>query len=176
MPADFPPWPTVYYYFTKWTADGRWARVSGCLTVEVWEREKKRAAYGRRSRQPKRENTATSTARVGFDAGKRTKGRKRFFLVDTAGNLLATCVVAASRLPPRWPRPLVCGTRWHWQRVARPAANRLRGWRLWSALPRAPGPPGPASAGARAWWPTRAAFSSAPQPGSTWPTSADSHD
>ena len=41
-------------------------------------------------------NTATSTARVGDDAGKRIKGRKRFFLVDTLGNLLASCVVAAS--------------------------------------------------------------------------------
>lgn len=41
-------------------------------------------------------NTATSTAHVGYDAGKRIKGRKRFFLVDTLGNLLASCVVAAS--------------------------------------------------------------------------------
>ena len=41
-------------------------------------------------------NTATSTAGVGYDAGKRIKGRKRFFLVDTLGNLLASCVVAAS--------------------------------------------------------------------------------
>ena len=40
-------------------------------------------------------NTASSTAHVGYDAGKRSKGRKRFFLVDTAGNLLASCVVAA---------------------------------------------------------------------------------
>ncbi|QKG58484.1 transposase [Hymenobacter sp. BRD128] len=41
-------------------------------------------------------NTATSTARMGYDAGKRIKGRKRFFLVDTLGNLLASCVVAAN--------------------------------------------------------------------------------
>ncbi len=40
-------------------------------------------------------NTATSTRCVGYDAGKRLKGRKRFFLVDTQGNLLACCVVAA---------------------------------------------------------------------------------
>ena len=41
-------------------------------------------------------NTATSTARVGYDAGKRSKGRKRFFLVDALGKLLASGVVAAS--------------------------------------------------------------------------------
>jgi transposase len=40
-------------------------------------------------------NAATSTRCVGYDAGKRVKGRKRFFLVDTLGNLLACCVVAA---------------------------------------------------------------------------------
>ena len=41
VPADFPPWSTVYSYFTKWAADGTWARVSGCLTIEAREREKK---------------------------------------------------------------------------------------------------------------------------------------
>ena len=41
-------------------------------------------------------NTATSTARVGYDAGKRLKGRQRFFLVDTAGNLLCCWVVTAA--------------------------------------------------------------------------------
>ena len=41
-------------------------------------------------------NTATSTRSVGYDAGKCIKGRKRFFLVDTLGNLLTSCVVAAS--------------------------------------------------------------------------------
>ena len=46
VPADFPPWSTVYYYFTKWTADGTWARVSRCLPIEAREREKKCPAYG----------------------------------------------------------------------------------------------------------------------------------
>ncbi|WP_046247085.1 transposase [Hymenobacter terrenus] len=40
-------------------------------------------------------NTATSTRLVGYDAGKCSKGRKRFFLVNTLGKLLACCVVAA---------------------------------------------------------------------------------
>jgi hypothetical protein len=41
-------------------------------------------------------DTATSTVRVGYDAGKCIKGRKRFFLVATLGNLVASYVVAAS--------------------------------------------------------------------------------
>ncbi|WP_046242633.1 hypothetical protein [Hymenobacter terrenus] len=31
-----------------------------------------------------------------YDAGKRSKGRKRFFLMNMAGNLLASWVVAAA--------------------------------------------------------------------------------
>ena len=42
-------------------------------------------------------NTATSTQEVGFDGGKQTKGRKRLFVIDTLGNLLASLVVAANR-------------------------------------------------------------------------------
>ena len=42
------------------------------------------------------QNTATSTAHVGDDAGKRIKGRKRFFVVDTQGNLLAAWVTSAA--------------------------------------------------------------------------------
>ena len=41
-------------------------------------------------------NAATATgATVGFDAGKLVKERKRLVLIDTLGNVLASCVVAA---------------------------------------------------------------------------------
>ena len=42
VPADLPPWVTVYYYFTKWSADGTWERVSGCLSIAARERVKTR--------------------------------------------------------------------------------------------------------------------------------------
>ena len=41
VPGDFPPWPTVYYYFTKWAADQTWARINACLTVDYRANEKK---------------------------------------------------------------------------------------------------------------------------------------
>ena len=41
-------------------------------------------------------NAATATGEtVGFDAGKLVKGRKRLVLIDTLGNVLASCVVPA---------------------------------------------------------------------------------
>ena len=41
VPADLPPWGSVYYYFTKWSADGTWERVSGCLSIAARARVKK---------------------------------------------------------------------------------------------------------------------------------------
>ena len=146
-------------------------------------------------------NTATSTRCVGYDAGKRIKGRKRFFLVDTLGNLLACCVVAAhchdgataarlwdalaldNELLDRLQTVFVDGAS---------AAASASTWRAGAYRRRCRG----------AWWPTRAAFLSMPSagwwnavlpgraptavwpkttnekpsmptPGSTWPTSDD---
>ena len=86
----------VYYYFTKWSADGTWERVSGWLSVAARERAKKAPPTAVILESQSVKKTATSPARVGDDAGKRVKGRNRFFLVDTLGNLLASCVGAAS--------------------------------------------------------------------------------
>lgn len=69
-----------------------------------WLLEHRGSGAGKKKAQPTAvifdsqsvKNTATSTCRVGYDAGKRIKGRKRFFLVDTLGNLLTSCVVAAN--------------------------------------------------------------------------------
>jgi len=41
LPHDFPPWGTVYHYFSTWRRDGTWERIHGAL------REKLREAEGR---------------------------------------------------------------------------------------------------------------------------------
>jgi putative transposase len=41
LPHDFPPWGTVYHYFSTWRRDGTWERMHGAL------REKLRKAEGR---------------------------------------------------------------------------------------------------------------------------------
>ena len=35
LPHDFPPWPTVYWYFAKWTEDGRLAEITDTLRRRV---------------------------------------------------------------------------------------------------------------------------------------------
>ena len=37
LPHDFPPWPTVYYYFWSWRRDGTWERLQDTLRAQVRE-------------------------------------------------------------------------------------------------------------------------------------------
>ena len=47
LPHEFPPWPTVYYHFSRWRRSGTWERVNAEL------RERHRAAIGRNRRLAK---------------------------------------------------------------------------------------------------------------------------
>ena len=97
LPADFPCWQTVYWYFRKWVKDGTWERINGCVIVDYRVKVDKNA-------QPtvaiidsqSAKNSPTCTDNVGVDGGKLIKGRKRFYIVDTLGNLLDSFVTAAN--------------------------------------------------------------------------------
>jgi putative transposase len=95
LPRDFGPWQTVYHYFRLWSADGTWESINDLLRRDV------RAAAGKRS-QPTAAILDSQTVRsadhagaTGYDAAKKTKGRKRHILVDTLGLLLWVCVSPA---------------------------------------------------------------------------------
>lgn len=98
LPADFPPWQTVYWYFTRWERQGVTERMLGELRRRV------RRAEGRNdepsaglidSQSVKAADTVAGTSR-GYDAGKKINGRKRFIVTDTLGLLVMVVVVAAS--------------------------------------------------------------------------------
>jgi putative transposase len=97
LPFDFPDWKLDYYYFTKWKYDGTIEMIHEIL------RDMARKKAGR--------NESTSLAIIdsqffkatrsgglcrGTDGGKKTKGRKRHFIVDTMGLLLAVDIHAAN--------------------------------------------------------------------------------
>jgi transposase len=98
LPKDFPPWQTVYWYFRRWRKDGTVDRVHDAL------RERVRVKEGRENPQPsagivdaqvvKGADTVPAESR-GYDAGKKTNGRKRHIIVDTIGLLLVVVVTAA---------------------------------------------------------------------------------
>ena len=96
IPKDFPPWRTVYWHFMKWRDSDRFKDLHDKL------RRNLRVRLGRES-EPSAgvidSQTVKSTLAaesVGFDAGKKVKGRKRHLLVDTLGLLVVLCIHSAS--------------------------------------------------------------------------------
>lgn len=98
LPRDFPPVKTVYDIYRRWTKAGAWQSIHDAL------RDRARVRAGRDARptaavidsQTVRGADTISAATAGYDAGKKTKGRKRHIATDTSGLLLAVMVTAAS--------------------------------------------------------------------------------
>ena len=104
LPADFPPWRTVYGYFAQWRDDGTLDLIHDTLREEVRATKEKK---GRKPRNPTptggvidsqslRGADTVSKATRGYDAGKKVEGRKRHIVTDTLGLLLVVMVTAAS--------------------------------------------------------------------------------
>jgi transposase len=97
MPADFPPWPTVFGYLRDWQASGTTERMHGQL------RDACRIAAGRTpgptaaiiDSQSVKAAEEVARASRGYDAGKKINGRKRHIAVDVLGLLLTVLVTAA---------------------------------------------------------------------------------
>jgi transposase len=89
LPRDFPPRSTVYGYFRAWIAAGIWAHVHDVLyrrSRDLEGREESPTAAIIDSQSVKTGPEAREM--VGFDAGKRVKGRKRHLVTDTLGLVL----------------------------------------------------------------------------------------
>jgi len=97
LPKDFPPWPTVYWYFTWWHDNGTVEKVHDAVRVKVRQADgrKPEPSAGLVDSQSVRAADTVPKATSGFDEGKKTKGRKRFIVTDTRGLLLTVHVLAA---------------------------------------------------------------------------------
>jgi transposase len=97
LPHEYPPYSTVYYYFRKWRDDGSWKRIHDHLVQWVRLDANRHSSPTAASLDSQTVASAVMVHQaVGYDAGKKIKGRKRFTLVDTMGLLIAVRVVAAS--------------------------------------------------------------------------------
>ncbi|MGX7829287.1 IS5 family transposase [Actinokineospora sp. 24-640] len=98
LPADFPPWQTVYKRFALWE------KAAGSQRLLDGLRDRARLVAGRVAApsaaivdsQSVRAAQTVRRATRGFDAGKKVNGRKRHIVVDTVGLLLAVLVTPAS--------------------------------------------------------------------------------
>ena len=96
LPKDFPPWQTVYGYFSRWSVGGVWERIHDTLrelcrvmanrgatpTVGIIDSQSVKSA----------EKGGSRIDPPGYDAGKKIMGKKRHILVDTLGHVICAIV------------------------------------------------------------------------------------
>lgn len=101
LPNDFPKWSTVYDYFRKWKLDDTWEKMNDKLRQYVRVIEEHHPDPSASALDSQSVAVASMIKQdVGYDAAKKTKGRKRHLLVDTLG-LILTVVVTAANVPER---------------------------------------------------------------------------
>jgi len=96
VPHDLVPWDVAYRWFRCWSADGTWDLVHDQLRDAVRVRAGKDPQPSAGVLDSQTAHSHQGGAAIGFDMGKRTRGRKRHILVDTEGLLLRVVVHAAS--------------------------------------------------------------------------------
>ena len=136
LPADFPPWQTVYHHFHRWQADGTTARIHDLLrgqARQVAGRAHEPTAAVIDSQSVRAADTVPKASR-GWDNAKKVNGRKRHIAVDAMGLVLAVVITAASVQDRDAARPLLwnlrraCGqVRLVWADTGY-SAHRLTAW------------------------------------------------
>lgn len=96
--TGFPPWKTIYHVFRAWSLDGTWAALNDALRVCLRRSEDRHDQPSAAILDSQSVKSDGHDGKVGFDAGKKTKGRKRHILVDTLGLVLGVVVTLASCL------------------------------------------------------------------------------
>jgi len=98
LPADFPPWQTVYWYLNQWEQAKVTEKILPVVRAQlrVQEGRKSKPSAGLIDSQSVKGADTVGADTRGYDAGKKINGRKRFIVTDTLGLLLVVVVLAAS--------------------------------------------------------------------------------
>lgn len=118
LPREYPPWKTVYHYFSAWRKSHWWQQTNHRLRRLV------RLKNGRQAQSSvgiidSQSTKTVDTAReaVSFDGGKKVNGRKRHLLVDSLGLLRIVVVHAAGVSETAGARAVLAALSGRWWRM-----------------------------------------------------------
>jgi putative transposase len=97
LPSDFPAWQTVYSFFRKLKKTGLWKSIMDGLRslVRIYEGKSPNPTAGIIDARTNKAGVKYGNVDIGYDAGKKTKGRKQHIIVDTLGLPIAVQVHSA---------------------------------------------------------------------------------
>lgn len=95
LPKDFPPVSTVRGYFYAWRNQGLWYAINHLLVASTRELEGREVSPTAGVIDSQSVRTTEAGGVCGYDAGKKTKGRKRHILTDTIGLMLVLIIQSA---------------------------------------------------------------------------------
>lgn len=74
LPNDFPPWPTVYYYFHRWNTEGIWEKVLDLLNFQSRIQQERNPAPSFGIIDSQSSKTQYNSDERGIDGGKKGEG------------------------------------------------------------------------------------------------------